>query len=335
MYNFIKLRLLAEVYFRSKNGSALMKGKRLLLIINPCAGRDSKRVGTLEIINKLSCADYDFNIKTTRCQGDATTIVKENGANYDVIVCCGGDGTLNETINGILKLDNRVPLGYIPSGSTNDLASTLGIPIGVGEATDLILNGKRNSYDIGSFNGRYFSYIASFGIATDLSYSTPQKLKNLFGHSAYMINGFFVRLVPILASFKPIHMKVEYDDGEVEGDFYFGSLSNSTSVAGIFKFDKQDVKLDDGYFELLLVKGLKSNLDSFGMLNKAIHQDYDGEQMMLIKTKNVRITSDMAIPWTLDGEFGGEHKNVELEVMHNAIEIYSDNNKLFVGKNIS
>lgn len=307
-----------------------MNGKKLLLIINPCAGKNSKRVKALDIINKLSKADYDFNIKTTKCQGDATTIVKDCANDYDLIVCCGGDGTLNETINGMLKIDKRIPLGYIPSGSTNDLATTLGIPIGVGEATDLILSGKTNGYDIGKINDRYFTYIASFGIATELSYSTPQKLKNMFGHAAYMINGFGVKLIPTLKNFKPIHMVIEHDNGVVEGDFYFGSLSNSTSVAGLVKFDKQNVKLNDGYFELFLVKGLKRNTDAFQMLHKAIKQDYDGEQMMLIKTKKVKITTYATIPWTLDGEFGGNHSNVELEVIHDAITVYSDNDKLFV-----
>ena len=307
-----------------------MDGKRLLLIINPCAGKNNKRVKALDIINRLSEDNYDFNIRTTKCQGDATTIVKEVGKDYDVIVCCGGDGTLNETINGMLKIDKKIPLGYIPSGSTNDLASTLGIPVGVGAASDLILSGKMNSYDIGKMNGKYFSYIASFGVATDLSYSTPQKLKNIFGHAAYVINGFGIRLIPMLKNFKPITMRIEHDNGVVEGDFYFGSLSNSTSVAGLFKFDRQNVKLNDGCFELFLVKGLKSNFDAFPMLNKAIHQDYDGDQMMLIKTKKVKITTDSVIPWTLDGEFGGNHSNVELEVIHDAINIYSDNDKLFV-----
>jgi diacylglycerol kinase (ATP) len=312
-----------------------MNGKRLLLIINPCAGRNKKRVGTLEILNKLSCADYDFNIKTTRCQGDATTIAKENGNDYDIIVCCGGDGTLNETINGVMKLNKRVPVGYIPAGSTNDLASTLGIPVGVGEATDLILSGKTNGYDLGSFNGKYFCYVASFGIATDISYNTPQKMKNLFGHSAYVINGFILRLIPMLMNFKPIHMKVEYDEGEIEDDFYFGSLSNSTSVAGLFKFNKQEVKLNDGYFELLLVKGLKSNLDAFSMLNKVVHQEYDGKQILLLRTKKVKITSEKKVPWTLDGEFGGEQDKVEMEVVHNAFDIYSDNDEMFVSRDTS
>ncbi len=305
-----------------------MDKKKVLLIINPCAGVDRKRVGALEIINKLSSADFDFNVEATKCQGDATTIAREMGADYDLVICCGGDGTLNETVNGVLKLDKRVPVGYIPSGSTNDLASTLGIPVGVGPATNLILNGKTNGYDVGDFKGRYFNYIASFGAATDLSYNTPQKWKNLFGHQAYILNGVFVRLIPMLSSFKATRMKVEYDGGVVEDDIFFGAISNTTSVAGVFKYD--DIKLNDGYFELLLVRGLKRNTDAFGILNKVIHKDYSGDHIIFTKTKSVKITCDTKIPWTLDGEFGGEHSNVDINVIHNAYDIYSDNNKLFV-----
>lgn len=305
-----------------------MSGKKALLIINPCSGVDRKRVGALEIINKLSSANFDFDVETTKCQGDATTIVKEKGNDFDVVICCGGDGTLNETINGVLKLDKRVPVGYIPSGSTNDLASTLGIPVGVGPATNMILNGKTNGYDVGLFQGRYFNYIASFGAATDLSYTTPQKWKNLFGHNAYVFYGVGIRLIPMLAGFRPTYMKIEYDSGVIEDKFYFGAISNTTSVAGVFKYD--NIKLNDGYFELLLVRGLKSNLDAFGILNKVIRKDYSGDNIIFTKTKKVKITCDQKVPWTLDGEFGGEHGDVDISIVHNAYDIYSDNDKLFV-----
>ena len=305
-----------------------MSGKKALLIINPCSGVDRKRVGALEIINKLSSANFDFDVETTKCQGDATTIVKEKGNNFDVVICCGGDGTLNETINGVLKLDKRVPVGYIPSGSTNDLASTLGIPVGVGPATNMILNGKTNGYDVGLFQGRYFNYIASFGAATDLSYTTQQKWKNLFVHNAYVFYGVGIRLIPMLAGFRPTYMKIEYDGGVIEDKFYFGAISNTTSVAGVFKYD--NIKLNDGYFELLLVRGLKSNLDAFGILNKVIRKDYSGDNIIFTKTKKVKITCDQKVPWTLDGEFGGEHGDVDISIVHNAYDIYSDNDKLFV-----
>jgi YegS/Rv2252/BmrU family lipid kinase len=308
----------------------MLSKKKALLVINPCAGVDRKRVSPLDIIKKLSAAGFEINVENTKGVGDATTIVNEMGKDFDLVLCCGGDGTLNETINGVLSLDKKIPVGYIPSGSTNDLASTLGIPVGVGPATDLILNGKTNGYDVGSFKGRYFNYIASFGAATDLSYTTPQKWKNLFGHNAYVYYGVGVRMIPLLASFKPTYMKIEYDGGVVEDKFYFGAISNTTSVAGVFKYD--NIKLNDGYFELLLVKGLKRNIDVFGILNKVIHKDYSGDNIIFTKTKHVKITCDTEVPWTLDGEFGGNVGDVEIDVIHNAYEIYSDNEDLFVSE---
>ena len=308
-----------------------MAKKKVLLIINPCAGVDRKRVSAVDIINKLSPADFEFIVETTKGPEDATAIVKEKGSDFDLILCCGGDGTLNETINGLMALDKKIPVGYIPSGSTNDLASTLGIPVGVGPATDLILNGKTNGYDVGLFQNRHFNYIASFGAATDLSYATPQKWKNLFGHEAYVLYGVGVRLFPMLFGFKPTYMKVEYDGGVVEGNVYFGAVSNTTSVAGVFKYD--DIKLNDGEFELLLVHGLKRNIDILGILNKVIKKDYSGDHIVFTKTKHVKITCEDKIPWTLDGEYGGEHGDAEVSVIHNAYDIYSDNDKLFIDNN--
>ena len=307
-----------------------MNKKKALLITNPCSGVNRKRVNSEEIIEKLSSADFDFTVEATKGPNDATEIVKKAGNDHDIIICCGGDGTLNETINGVLQLDKRVPVGYIPSGSTNDLASTLGISANVDDAAKMILNNKTNTYDVGLFNDRYFNYIASFGAATDLSYTTPQKWKNLLGHSAYVFYGVGIRLFPMLAGFRPTYMKIEYDGGVIEDNFYFGSVSNTTSVAGIFKFD--NIKLNDGYLELLLVRGLKRNTDIFRIINKVLRKDYSGDNIIFTKTKHVKITCDKKVPWTLDGEFGGEHGNVEISVVNDAYDIYSDNDNLFVEK---
>lgn len=306
-----------------------MEAKKVLLIINPCAGKNSKRIGAIDIIDRFSSEDCQFDVRTTRCQGDATTIVKECGADYDLIICNGGDGTLNETVNGLMALKKHIPVGYVPTGSTNDLAVTLGIPTNVTDAVELIKSGKKNHYDVGSLNGRYFNYVASFGMGTQISYSTPQSMKNRLGHRAYMLNAFVLQFIPMLKSFKPVKMKIEYDGGVFEDKFYFGSLSNSTSVAGLFKLDNHDVLLNDGYFELLLVRGLKKNIEAIGMLKKVIKKEYDGEKIILLKTKNVKITTEEPMPWTLDGEFGGSYTVSELNVDHNAFEIYSDNDAMF------
>ena len=310
-----------------------MKKKKALLICNPCSGTNRKRINAKEIIKKLSSADFDFTIEETKHPRHATEIVTEKGNSHDVILCCGGDGTLNETINGVLQLDKRVPVGYIPSGSTNDLATTLGIGSGVEPAAKMILSNKTNTYDVGSFQGRYFNYIASFGAATDLSYSTPQKWKNILGHSAYMIHGFIIRLFPMLASFKPTYMKIEYDGGIIEDNVYYCSISNTTSVAGLAKFD--GVKLNDGVFELLIVKGVKRNIGVLGALIQVINKDYSSDNIVFTKTKHLKITSDKKVPWTLDGEFGGEHGNVDISIVNDAYDIYSDNSELFLAKEFS
>ena len=299
------------------------KKRNVLLIVNPCAGRTKSRAGTFDIVNKFSTNDYEFSIRTSTCQGDATNIVRKNYDDKQLVVCCGGDGTLNETINGVMDMPNRLPIGYIPTGSTNDLATTLGIPTDINKATDLIMSGHTNSYDLGLFNNRYFSYVASFGAFTKSSYATSQKMKNRLGHMAYILNG-----IGELKNIRAIHMKIEYDGGVLEDDFMFGSVSNSTSVAGLFRFKPEDVKLNDGIFELLLVK--KISLASVPIaLGKVRAQQYDGKQIIFLRTSKVKITSDESVAWTLDGEYGGAHKTVMIHVLEKAVEICSPENDLF------
>lgn len=240
------------------NNAAENRRKKALLIVNPCAGKNRTRSDLGEIVNAFPDGVFDFTIKYTTCQGDAVNIAHDFAEGHDLVICCGGDGTLNETINGLMSAGANIPIGYLPMGSTNDLAVTLGIPTKLNEAAELIASGHTNGYDVGDYNGHQFSYVACFGPGTKISYSTPQKMKNLLGYSAYMINGFFLHLIPALADVKPRHIKIEYDGNVLEDDFYFGSFSNSTSVAGLFKFDKDDVKLDDGQFELLLVRKLSN-----------------------------------------------------------------------------
>lgn len=296
---------------------------KVLLIVNPCAGRTKSRAGTFDIVNKFSTNDYDFSIHTTKCQGDATNIVKKHYDGKDLVVCCGGDGTLNETINGVMEMPNRVPVGYIPSGSTNDLANTLGIPTDIKKATDLIMSGQTNTYDIGLFNNRYFSYIASFGAFTSASYSTSQKLKNVLGHSAYILQG-----VKDWSSIKSQRVKIEYDDGVIEDDVMLCAVANSTSISGLFRFNEDDVKLNDGFFEVLIVKKINP-LQVPIFLRKLIKQDYDGKQILFFRTRHIKFTSQEPIAWTLDGEYGGSHKVSNIHVLSKAIEICSPENDLF------
>lgn len=308
-----------------------MDKKKVLLIVNPKSGKNKNRASSSEIAAKFGSDNYEFDIRETTCSGDATNIVKNSIGESDMVVCCGGDGTFNETINGVMTLNRRVPIGYIPAGSTNDLANTIGIPSDIDNAVATISRGNINQYDIGLFNNRFFSYIASFGVGTNLSYSTPQKMKNKMGHAAYMINGFVLNLVPTLQSIKPKHIKIEYDGKTLEDNFFFGSISNSTSVAGLFKFDKNDVKLDDGKFEVLLVRRVSNPLEAFPLLGKIKRMEYDGDKIIYLKCTNIKMTFDEEIPWTLDGEFGGNQKEIRFSVLNRAIDIISDPNPMFIG----
>ena len=292
--------------------------KQVLLIVNPCAGPDNTRRSAEEIVRLFPADAYAVDVHKTKGHGDATNLVRSFANDKDLVVCCGGDGTLNETINGVMDLPRRIPIGYIPTGTTNDLASTLGIPREAEKAAALIRGGRTNSYDIGLFNNRYYSYVAAFGAFTRSSYATKQWMKNIFGHFAYLLNGFFKEWKNISST----HMKIEYDDGEMEGDFSFGSISNSTSISGIFRLNKDEVKLNDGYFEVLLVRKAKVS-EAPSLLNKIRKKEYDGKRIILLKTGKVKITADAPIAWTLDGEYGGEHQTVMVHVLSRAIDICS------------
>jgi len=306
--------------------------KKVLLIINPCAGRKKSKSGTFDIVDVFSHIGFDFIIKTTTCVGDAANIVRKFHDECDIVVCCGGDGTLNETINGVMGLERRLPIGYIPTGSTNDLALTMGIPVNIKKATDVIVSGHMNSLDVGLFNNRYFCYVASFGVATEIAYSTPQKMKNLLGHAAYIIDGGLLHIVSVLKNIKPIPMSIEYDNGTLEDDFYFGAISNSVSVGGLFRYDMNSVKLNDGLFEIILVRGMKHATDAFELLKKVKMKDYNDDRLILLKTENARIISEQAVPWTLDGEFGGKHKDIRFAVNSQAIDICSPKSIIFNAK---
>ncbi|MBQ3137828.1 MAG: diacylglycerol kinase family lipid kinase [Clostridia bacterium] len=298
--------------------------KKVLLIVNPCAGRTKSRAGTFEIVDKFSKNDYEFTVRTTTCQGDAANIVKRELDEHDMVVCCGGDGTLNETVNGVMDMPRRVPIGYIPSGSTNDLATTLGIPKDIKDATDLIMSGQLNDYDVGLFNNRYFTYVASFGAFTRSSYATSQKMKNKFGYLAYLPTA-----IPDAFNIKSYRMRVEYDGGVIEDSFVFGAISNSTSVGGFIDFDTDEIKLNDGVFELLLCRNI--NFASvIPSLLKVKKRKFDGEPLIFLHTKKLKVTSlDGEVDWTLDGEYGGRHKNVMVHVLNGAVHICSGENPLF------
>ena len=223
---------------------------KTLLIVNPCSGKAKMKTELLNVVNILSADGSLVTVYPTKARGDATEFaagVKEN--EYEKIVVCGGDGTLNEVITGIMRSGIACTLGYIPSGTLNEWSSGLQISRSIKRAAEDITTGKKIRLDIGKFGDKYFSYTASFGAFTDASYSAPQDVKNVLGQAAYFFEG-----IKSLGNIKPIHLKFKTDTYETEGDFLFGAVSNSMSVGGIVKFDQSAVKLNDGEFEVLLIR---------------------------------------------------------------------------------
>ena len=293
--------------------------KSLLLIINPVAGRGTYKNGLGEALHTLHSAGYAPTVRFTTRAGEAVDLAAQS-AGYDLLCCMGGDGTLSDVVEGLMRLDEaaRPPVGYFPLGTANDVASTLGLPKGDSPAcARIIAGGEARAWDVGDMGGgRYFTYIAAFGAFTDVSYETPQQNKQALGHLAYVIEG--VARLPKLAA---AHAVVEYDGGVIEGDFIFGGVTNSTSLAGMIHLDEELVSLSDGEFELLLVRTPQNFVDLQAAFTEFLNKNYDGEQIKLLHTREVRFSFPQPVAWTRDGENGGEHSEVHLKNIHNAIRI--------------
>lgn len=284
--------------------------KKVLLVVNPCAGKMRSRKELFSIADPFCAAGYEVTIRPTTCRGDATVIARERGPEFDLLVCCGGDGTLNETVTGLLQIEKsaRPRLGYIPTGTTNDFASTLGIPSDINNAVRAILQNHTRKIDVGTLNDRLFTYVATFGAFADASYSAPQKLKNKLGHTAYLLEGAFKSTRNI----RPYHIKIEAGDFVEEGDYIYGSVSNTTSVGGILKLDPSEVQLNDGIFEVMLVKVPKSVPDFLRTFTNAVSKNFDDHNITFIKAKDVHIYVDDNMPWSLDGEYEKGAKEVNI-----------------------
>ncbi len=291
--------------------------KRLLLVVNPCAGKRKIRKKLVEVVAQLAEYGYETTVHVTKARGDATEYVQKTGREYDAVVAVGGDGSLNEVINGVLSLQDKKPcLGYIPAGSTNDLARTLSLPTCILKAVERIGSGEAKPIDIGECNGRYFTYIATFGAFSESSYNANQKVKNVLGHFAYMLEG-----VKCLKNLRAYKMRVESEDRVVEGEFLFGGAINSTSVGGLLKFDPENVKLDDGLFEVVLIRKTKNVFKLLKALKDMKKADYDSGTAITFKAAKLHITAEDDIDWCLDGERGGTYKEAEITNMQHAVKL--------------
>ena len=291
--------------------------KKMLFVMNPYSGTRRANKYLVEIIELFNRADYEVIVHMTQGPGDATKVVAAKAHEVDLIVCCGGDGTFNETISGMLSVGADVPLGYIPAGSTNDFAASLKLSGNVMQAAQDILDGQPVAYDVGKFGNRYFSYVASFGAFTKASYATPQSIKNALGHTAYVLEG-----INELSQIKNEHVRMEIDDEIiVEDDFLFGAISNSTSVGGILTLSPDVVDLADGQMEILLVRAARSLAEIAECIQAVQTQKYNCSMITFRSAKKVRIFADPDMAWTLDGEREEGHAQVDVENVHHAIRL--------------
>ena len=292
--------------------------KKIYFIYNPHAGKEQIGPKLNEIICILAEKENELTVVPTTGHLDAQNRIEHLQDGYDMVVCSGGDGTLDEVVTGMMKrpVEKRVPIGYIPAGTTNDFAKSLEIPRNMPEAAKAAMSGKPFACDIGTFNEDFFVYIASFGIFTEVSYSTKQEMKNVLGHMAYVLEG-----MKSLYNIKSYKMRVSSDEMEFEGDFLFGMITNSKSVGGFKGIVKGDVKFDDGVYEATFIKRPKNPLELQEILTSLLIEEIDTNYMYSFRTKKLVIEAEEAVSWTLDGEFGGEHHQVVIENNQKSVEI--------------
>lgn len=296
---------------------AQVTNKKMLLVVNPVSGKKLAKQYMMRMINRFDQAGYNVIACCTQINKNAYDIVKNRGREFDIVVCCGGDGTLKETVCGIMELGLDIPVGYLPMGSTNDFAHSMNIPTDVFEAVEAIINGEPKPVDIGQFGDENFIYVAGFGNFTAISYSANQKLKNVLGKNAY-----YLQAVKEFFRMKPFHARVEADGEFFEGDYFYGEASNSYSIAGMPVLHNMGVEFDDGKHELILVEMFKSPADILRLANDMVHKTVaDNPSVIIRHCDHIKFMFDEPTPFTLDGEFGGEHLEVEAKTLKHAVKI--------------
>lgn len=284
--------------------------KKVLMIVNPISGKKKKERYFSLIRLYLKRQGYDIYMKFTTKEKNASYIIENFNKPYDVILACGGDGTLSEITHGLYKIKKQVPIGFIPSGTTNDYARSLHIPIRKKKLSKNLSSYKVIKTDLGTFNEKTFNYVAAFGLFSKASYSVHRKLKNTIGRLAYILYG-----IKELFSYKTYKMRFEFDDKIIEDNFIFGSISNSRYIGGFKVFRKRGIQFNDGEFEVLLIKSPKNLLDTILLIFKVIFGNFKDKNIVYFKTKKLHIQSlSNECVWSIDGEFGGDAKDVTITV---------------------
>ena len=296
--------------------------KKMLFIYNPNAGTGQLKPKLADVLDIFVKSDCEITVYPTQCYHDAlakTLSFEEN--KYDLVVCSGGDGTLDEVVTGMAKRKEKIPIGYIPAGTTNDFANSLHISKDVLEAAHVAVNGVPFSCDVGQFNTDIFVYIAAFGLFTDVSYATDQNMKNVLGHLAYLLEG--AKRIFDIPSYR---VKVTCDDEIIEGEFIYGMVTNSRSVGGFKRIIGRNVVFDDGLFEVTLIRTPKNPMELNEIITSLTNRKIQTEQIRTFRAKKVLFESVEEIPWTLDGEFGGQHDEVYIENKQRYLQIMVDEN---------
>ena len=290
--------------------------EKLLFVLNPHSGKGQIKANLADIVDILVKTGYEVCVYTTQSQGDAVNKTREEAANFDRIICSGGDGTLDEVVTGLMQAGKKIPIGYIPAGSTNDFGNSLGIDKDMVRAAQIAATGKRFPCDVGRFNDDCFVYVAAFGIFTEVSYQTSQELKNLLGHAAYILEG--AKQLWDIPSFR---MQVEYDGNVLYDEFIYGMVTNSKSVGGFEGLISGEVQLDDGMFEVTLIRMPKNPMELSEVLACLTNLRRESDMLYTFQTSQIKFTSNEKVAWTLDGEFGGEHSVVKIANCARAFEI--------------
>lgn len=293
-----------------------MHEKKLLFIFNPKSGMGLIKNHLVDIVDLMVKAGYDTTIYTTQARGDATRKIVESGALFDRIICSGGDGTLDEVVTGMRQADLQVPLGYIPAGSTNDFARSLEIPSDMVKAAKIAVGDNQFPCDVGQFNDDTFVYIAGFGLFTEISYETPQEFKNIFGHAAYLLSA-----AQSLAAIPNYMMQIDVNGELLEGRFIYGMITNSVSVGGFKGLTGKNIHLDDGEFEVTLIKSPTNVVQFNEIISYLTGLISETEMVYCTKAKHIHMRSQKSVAWTLDGEFGGEHWEVDITNHHRKVNI--------------
>ncbi len=290
--------------------------KKLLLIANTNSGKGIIAEQLAAVIEHYNLAKYEVTVYISQYKGHIKEIVQKRGQNFDAIVCCGGDGTLNETVNGIMQLKEKPVLGYIPCGSTNDFATSMGIPLNIEDSYKRAVSGELFKLDIGKINNNYFTYVAGFGLFTNVSYETPQDMKNILGYQAYLLEG-----IRQLTNIKSYELEIKHDGGTIKDNIMIGLVSNSNSIAGMKTIFKNYADLNDGLFEVLLVKTPKNVNVLRSIIASIVEKDFDKELFYSFKTSQLSVRCSEEISWTMDGEYCGTYNTADICVMNKAVRI--------------